>query len=327
MADITDFVSGGIIGKLDILSGRPPAAHVIAYVEGEDDVAFWGNVLSNFPKYKFRVTVNRSYQVNGNYPNGKAALMHINNLSKEKIVCIDADLDLIVKNYSHYSRRLRRDPFVFNTQYYAMENVLSQPPLLAEVVKTITGEDASFDFDSLMKRFSNTAFLMFLLYLACIKEKRLKKFSLEDLKAEVCKIRLTKSKDIEYFHRIKMSWISNFSGQISRHITTMNQYKVKLKQMGYKGRDCYKLMQGHCLYNCMVKDVLVTICRSMLEKRLAERILDTPSPDYAALKKEVYSFPGGQSLRDYINTSFYGNYAVRYHVPSQLQSKLDATYN
>lgn len=327
MADITDYVSGSIIGKLDILSGRTPAANVIAYVEGEDDVIFWEHVFSNFPRYKFKVTVNQSYQVNGNYPNGKAALMHIKGLSKEKIVCVDADLDLIVKDYSHYSRRLRRDPFVFNTQYYAMENVLSQPPLLAEVVKTVTGEDAALDFDTLMKSFSNAVFNMFLLYLACVKEKRLKKFSLEDLKEEVNKLKPATAKNTDYFHNYKELWEALFRVQISRHDAIMKHYKVKLKQMGYKGRDSYKLLQGHCLYNCMVKDVLVTVCRSILEKRLAECIKSAPSPDYAALKSTVYSFPGGQSLRDYVDASFYGNEAVKYHVPERLRAKLVATYN
>ena len=327
MADITDYVSGGIIGKLDILSGRSPAANVIAYVEGDDDVTFWKHVLSIYPKYKFWVTVNRSYQVNENYPNGKAALMHINGLSRDKIVCVDADHDLIVKDYSYYSKRLRSDPFIFNTQYYAMENVLSQPALLEEVVKAVTGEDSAFDFDTLMKSFSNAVYNMFLLYLACVKEKRLKKFSLEDLKAEVNKMKPTMAMSDEDLHNFKVSWEAVFRGQISRHVATMNQYKVKLKQMGYKERDCYKLLQGHCLYNCMVKDVLVTICRRILEKKLAERIKNSPSPDYTAIQSEVYSFPGGQSLRDFIDTSFYGNDAVRNHVPPRLQLKLVSTYN
>lgn len=327
MADITDYVSGGIIGKLDILSGRPSAANVIAYVEGEDDVAFWEHVLSCYPKYKFRVTVNRSYQVNGNYPNGKAALMHISGLSKEKIVCVDADLDLIVKAYFRYSKKLRTDPYVFNTQYYAVENVLSQPPLLAEVVKTVTDEDAAFDYDTLMKSFSNAAFPMFLLYLACLKEKRLKKFSLEDLKVEFNKMKPVTELDDEHLNNLRRVWENVFRGQISRHDAIMKQYKGKLKQMGYKGRDCYKLVQGHCLYNCIVKDVLVTICRSILEKRLAELIKNTSSPDYVALKSTVYSFPGGESFRDYIDRSFYENDAVRYHVPPQLKLKLVSTYS
>ncbi len=326
MADITDYVSGSIINKFDILSGREPAANVIAYVEGIDDVFFWEHVLSNYPKYKFKVTINRSYQVNGSYPNGKAALMHINGLSKEKIVCVDADLDLIVRKYSSYSSRLCEDPFVFNTQYYSIENVLSQPELLAEVVKNVTGEYANFNFATFMKYFSNAVFDIFLLYLACIKGNRIKKFSLEDFKCEINKMS-TKWMIDGCFSFFKTSWHSAYCKQISQHNATIIKYKDCLKQMGYKGRESYKLLQGHCLYNCFVKHVLLHICRNILEKRLAMRVKISDSPDKAVLKNEIYSFPDGLSFRDYIDRSFYRNSAVKDYVPVQLRIKLTAIFN
>lgn len=328
MADITEYISGSIIGKLDILSGRTPAANVIVYVEGEDDVPVWEQILSNYPKYKFRVSVNRSYQVNGNYPNGKTALMHINGLSKEKIVCVDADLDLAVKNYSPNSMRLRKDPFVFNTQYYAIENVLSQPELLKEVVATVTGEETFFDFDLFMKRMSNTICDIFRLYLSCIKQKRSMKFSLEDFKEEVNKMKFTATMSEADFNIQKANCLARMKAQFLLHRNSMIQYRKRLKSLGYKERDTYKLMQGHCLYNSIVKNLLFSICKAIFEKRLSALVKNTPAPDHAALKKEVYAVTAMHgSLREYINEVFYNNTALRNHVPTALQQKLTDSYS
>lgn len=328
MADITDYISGGIIDKLDILSGRPHVTNVMVFVEGEDDVPIWEQILSNFPQYKFNVSVNRSYQVNGNYPNGKTALMHINGLSKEKIVCVDADLDLVVNNYSLFSQRLRNASYVFNTQYYSIENVLSQPELLKEVVRVVTGEDTSFNFDLFMKRFSNAVSEIFLLYLSCLKEKRLRKFSLEDVKHEINGIGNPVALSHDGFLRLKNEWHCTLGNMIVKHEKAINQNRMSLRRLGYKERDTYKLLQGHCLYNCLVKQLLVSICGEIFKNRLSNEIEHANNPNYFAIKQKVYSpISAYGSLWKCVDNCFYNNKAIKNHVPAKLYQKLAAIYN
>ena len=288
----------------------------------------WEQILSNFPLYKFTVSVNHSYQVNGNYPNGKAALMHINGLSKEKIVCVDADLDLVVNNYPLYSQKLRNASYVFNTQYYSIENVLSQPELLKEVVKVVTGENTSFNFDWFMKHFSNAVSEIFLLYLACIKEKRLRKFSLEDVKHEINRIGNAVALSDVDFQLLKNGWHSTLGSILVKHKKAMKNYRMSLRRMGYKERDTYKLLQGHCLYNCVVKQLLVSICSDVFEKRLCNEIKNTKNPNYINLKQKVYApISTYGSLRKCVDSCFYNNGAIKNHVPAKLFRKLASIYS
>lgn len=327
MADITDYISGGILNKFDILSGRPSAVNVMVFVEGEDDVPIWEQILSNFPKYKFTVSVNRSYKVNGNYPSGKAALMQIKGLSKEKIVCVDADLDLVVNNYSLFSKRLRNASYVFNTQYYSIENVLSQPELLKEVVKVVTGVNTPFNFDLFMKYFSNAVSELFLLYLSCIKEKRQRKFSLEDIKHEINEIEGLVALSVVDFRQLKSEWHSTFRSILVKHEKVLDSYRMSLKQMGYKERDTYKLLQGHCLYNCVVKQLLVSICGKIFERKMCYEIKNKKNPNHFDIKQKVYSpiRPYG-SLTKCVDYYFYNNKSIKNYVPAKLYCDLARIY-
>ena len=325
MADITEYISGSIIEGFDTLDGKPRRESVIAFVEGEDDVSFWKSILSTYAKYNFRVTPNRAYKVNGKFPNGKTALLNISNLKKNRIICIDADLDLIVGNYSTYSRIIRQCPYIVNTQFYSMENVLSQAPLLRTIVNTVTGEDVGYDFDGFLKAFSNAIADLFLLYLASIKGKR-SKFSLIDFKSYINSIR-TLSKDFKGdFASFQQNYKMQLKDKLNIHRNSMIQYKKRLRSLGYKERDTYKLIQGHTLYNSVIRELLFHLCNNILERKLANLIKSYPNANHQDQKKQVYEFLGNNKLRNYIDIIFEKNESVKYYIPEKIKSSLDCLY-
>lgn len=327
MADITEYISGSIIGKFQTLDGKPRKENVIAYVEGDDDIPFWTHIMSLYPNYSFVITPNRAYAVNGRYPNGKTALLNIPNLKKDKIICIDADLDLIVGKRSVHSKRIRICRYIINTQFYAIENVLSQAPLLKTIIMKVTGEDSEYDFERFMKLFSNAISDLFLLYLACIKSKR-KKFSLEDFKNFVNRVN-TSSNDIE---KELMSFKQDYQNQLKNdlliHRNSMIQYKQRLKSLGYKERDTYKLMQGHTLYNSIIRELLFFLCNNILKRKFETLIHTETNPDYKDLRHKVYGFLDAydNKLRNYIDYVFGNNESVKNHIPTNLKSQLDSLY-
>lgn len=327
MADITEYISGSIISKFETLDGKPRREIVIAYVEGDDDVPFWTHVFSVYSKYFFKVTPNNAYMVNGNYPNGKTALLNIRNLHKNKIICVDADLDLIVGKYSLYSKNIQNNPYIINTQFYAIENVLSQAPLLKNVVNIVTGENTKYDFDRFLKSFSNVVADFFLLYIASIKGKCMK-FSLEDLKECINNLH-PNSKDFENeLTNFKQEYHSQFKEYFIIHKNSMIQYKQRLKALGYKERDIYKLLQGHTLYNSIIRELLYSLCNKILKERLNSLILSNAVPNYVQLKKQVYGFLDSydNKLRNCIDSAFENNEYVKYYIPVDLKFKLDNLY-
>ena len=327
MADITEYISGSIIGKFQTLDGKPRKENIIAYVEGDDDIPFWTNILSLYPKYSFVVTPNRAYSVNGRYPNGKTALLNIPNLKKDKIICIDADLDLIVGKRSVHSKRIRICQYIINTQFYAIENVLSQAPLLKKIIMKVTGEDSKYDFERFMNLFSNAISGLFLLYLACIKSKR-KKFSLEDFKYFVNRVNLS-SNDIEKeLMAFRQDYQNQLKNDFSIHRNSMIQYKRRLKSLGYKERDTYKLIQGHTLYNSIIRELLFFLCNNILKRKLETLIHAETAPDYQDLRHKVYGFLDAydNKLRNFIDYVFVNNESVKNHIPTKLKSQLDSLY-
>lgn len=327
MADITEYISGETIGKFQTLDGEIKRKNIIAYVEGNEDIPFWTHIFSQYPKYSFTVTPNRAFAVNGSYPNGKTALLNIPNLKKDKIICIDADLDFIVGKRSVHSKRIRICPYIINTQFYSIENVLSQAPLLKIIIMKVTEKGSEYDFDRFMKLFSNTISDLFLLYLACVKSKR-KKFSLEDFKNYVNKININ-PKDIEKeFMNFKQDYHYKLKDELDIHKNSMIQYAHRLKSLGYKQRDTYKLIHGHTLYNSIVRELLFNLCNKILNKKLKELIQDESNPDYQKLKKKVFGFLDNRNmkLREYIDEVFINNEFVKDHMPTNLKYQLDDLY-
>lgn len=327
MADIVEYISGNIIGKFQVLDGKTKQKNVIAYVEGEDDIPFWDNVLSLYTKYSFTVITNRAYEVAGKFPNGKTALLNISNLKADRIICIDADLDLIVKKYSKYSTIIKRNPFIINTEFYAIENVLSQTPLLSNVVLEITGDSISYDFAKFLKIFSCAIADLFYLYLSTIKGKR-KKFSLEDFKSYINSIKLNITNTEENLRLFKNDYQVRLNSELLIHQNSITQYRQRLKKQGFKERDIYKLMQGHSLYNSIIRELLCQLCCEILNKKYDLLAKSTPTPDYNQIKRQVYGFLDAYngSLRICIDYNFNHNKLVKNYLPSGLKRRLDYLY-
>jgi len=328
MADITEYISGSIFNYFDTLDGKPKVKNIIVYVEGDDDIPFWTNVLSTYSNYSFKVTPNRAYKVNGEYPNGKTALLNIPNLKKDKIICIDADLDLIVENYSTFSKIIKQSHYIINTQFYAIENVLSQAPLLSVIVKKVTGEDTDYDFDTFLKSFSNAIADLFLLYLADIKEKR-RKFSLEDFKSYINKIHPNSPNFDENLYLFRLNYHQQLKSELANHKKSIDRFKQRLKSMGYKERDTYRLMQGHVLYNSIIRELLLSLCKNILNNKLKAKICSNTTTNCQELKNEVFGClaPYDHKLRNYIDSVFENNEVVRNYIPKNLKSKLNYLYS
>lgn len=327
MTDITEYISGHFIGKLQVLDGRTKKDNIIAYVEGDDDIPFWSNILLPYTKYSFTVITNKGYKVAEMFPNGKTALLNIPNLDKDKIICIDADLDLIVKKYSKHSTRIKKSPYIINTEFYAIENVLSQPPLLKEVVTKVTGEMTQYDFAKFLKTFSCAISDLFYLYLACIKSKR-KKFSLEDFKTYINFIKPNATNIDEFLSTYRNNYRMTLSNEFAIHKNSIIQYKRRLKEQGFKERDIYKLMQGHSLYNTIIRELLHHLCYKILGNKFDNIKTSNQTPDYCATKKLVYGFLDeyNKNLRTCIDYNFNQNEMVYNYLPNNLKKQLDSLY-
>lgn len=141
MAGLQDYLNSEYIQRLKSFAKDRTRNYVSVYVEGEEDIAFWIhalNQLGNQTKFQFTVTTNKKAALGGGATNGKAELLKMENLGPNKIVCVDADFDLLIDDYSAYTQEVRGNAYVIHTTYYSIENILSSKefyPFLSQRLK------------------------------------------------------------------------------------------------------------------------------------------------------------------------------------------------
>lgn len=169
MANLQDYLNSDYIRNLRPFSTDRTRMEVLVYVEGDDDVEFWEYALNQYgdsTKYKFSVKTNKGASVGGIAANGKEQLMRIANLGPHKIVCADADFDLLIDAYSNYSERIRRDRYVVHTTCYAVENILADVPFYPSFFQSLEISAQTTEYEEQLKWISLTCLDLFLLLLS-----------------------------------------------------------------------------------------------------------------------------------------------------------------
>jgi|WetSurMetagenome_2_1015567.scaffolds.fasta_scaffold31593_3 hypothetical protein len=233
---------------------------VFVLVESENDITFWRFVLSKYSNYIFEITENKaSIAASERIPcaKGKDALMHMKNLGKNKIICIDADFDLIIDNYHTYTDRLRNESYIVNTEYYAIENILCDGRNLEKIIHKISDFDCCEDCVSVMSQLSKSIYDLICIYLASLDSNK--------SKGTICNFKVKNfNNELNNFLKIDLSdlnkSLSDFTVEYhSKFLTTIKdladeilKIKTKLASIGYSEEDSYKIINGHTLFKLII---------------------------------------------------------------------------
>jgi len=178
---------------------------IIAYVEGYEDVRFWGK---EFKKLHLDVNVREISQFS--VANGKDSILSAINdkriiLGEKNLICIDSDYDYLwSENIDIYD-----SPFCFQTYAYSIENYYYNPIGLTELcydAACISYNSNDKYLDLLFKQWSNYIYNYFLLYLQH-KDTNQQKFIVESLE----KIRLDTQFTTPIPHNLSSTQLKNFT--------------------------------------------------------------------------------------------------------------------
>ena len=138
---------------------------IVAYVESYDDVAFWRTLLSEFEddtRY-FQVMLPSSTSL---AKGKKMVLMNTLNtdeLGHSLIACVDSDYDFLLQDATRTSRKINRNPYIFQTYGYAIESFQCYAESLHEVCVQATLNDRLIvDLPAFMRRYSQIAYPLLL---------------------------------------------------------------------------------------------------------------------------------------------------------------------
>lgn len=156
MATLTSAYSPDYSKKASVLTGNPNRVTVI--VEGDDDVAFWKDILTEQCKEKdFHVNPYQrmAERFTPEGANGKSYIMKQSQLFNENhIGCVDSDLDWILQEYTDYGRIISYNKYLLQTYVYSVENIFCYPASLRLLCMTATDEIVEYDFDKYVKKLS-----------------------------------------------------------------------------------------------------------------------------------------------------------------------------
>ena len=118
----------------------------MAYVESYDDIAFWRTLLSEFENEEryFQVMLPSATSL---AKGKKMVLMNTLNtseLGRSLIACVDSDYDFLLQGATKVSHKINKNPYIFQTYGYAIENFHCFADSLHEVCVQATLNDAKY---------------------------------------------------------------------------------------------------------------------------------------------------------------------------------------
>lgn len=309
MSSNRELPDSSYISKIRFYTHTPAREIVYAYVEGDDDVNFWSyalNAFGNTDKFDFHVETNKKASEESkektNKGNGKATLLTMTGLGKNKVVCVDADYDLLVKDYSEFTNEMRTCQFVINTTYYSVENVLSSPEFMKSLLSELGISSCYKEYVSGLRTVA-LSLRELVTYVMCPKIS--KKIGVthsvpSDMKS--WKYGLDPS---VHQKAIEAEFKDGFVSQQS----SMKENEDYLTKKGIKPEDTWQCVRGHYLYNCIIAPWIKKQKNDKINRQLSEYKRDHDSKDLEAYKKELYSKLGGfPTIQDAIKNMFYTNH-------------------
>lgn len=309
MSELSKNVTGQWIKATAAFGHTPERVPVQMYVEGDDDVVFWKEAVKPYQsKCEIRVITNQAAKAAEQQEagNGKAILLSMDGLCKEKVVAVDADFDLLVDHYSLYTDMVRNNPFVVNTTWYSVENILMQ--------KT--------KYISLLENFSLASDELFAYYLVTITSK-VETRPAKHFGEILSRYGVERCANINNFEAFNSAYHVDFQEVLTTHKEDVEQEKQKLKDFGYTSSEIWKLSRGHNLWDMIVKPQIVNDYNNKITQKVQEQRESGVNVDKV---KAMNDLGITTSVRDFVHHDFYYGDMSTATVPAPTRAKLDSMF-
>lgn len=273
---LTDNLSSRYLSAANSLQPKQKKHRILAYVESYDDVAFWRNLLSEFEtdKLYFEVLLpSRTSLMKGK----KSVLMNQlgDKLGTSMIACVDSDYDYLLQDTTHTSRYIKNNPYVLQTYAYAIENYLCYSESLHDICVAATLNDKRiFDFVSYLEGYSVAIYPLFIWSVWMYRSGDYNQFSLLDFcyYARITKFSVHHSEiGLQHLAQKIKQKVKALSEQYPQYVEPVEKLQEELAALGLSPENTYLFIQGHHLYDNVVKKILQIVC-DLLRKDMEQNI-------------------------------------------------------
>lgn len=268
-------LNSDFIAAANRLGGKHARHKIVAYVESYDDVFFWSNLLRPLETEQFYFEVmlpSRTSLCKGK----KIAMANNlgNRLGASMIACVDADYDFLMQGATETSRQVCRNPYVFHTYVYAIENFQCYAPALHNVCVMATLNDRRiFDFEDFLAKYSEIIWPLFVWSIWAYRYGRHTTFSMLDFYHIVVIDKLNYYHPEQTLdamrHRVNAK-ISRLQKQFPQGRSTYKPLRDELLALGLTPATTYLYMRGHDLFDGIVSPMLTGVCEALRRERERE---------------------------------------------------------
>ena len=332
MADLQDYLNSAYIQRLKSFAKDRTRNYVFVYVEGDDDISFWTHALNQLgdkTKFQFEISTNKRAVFGEDGKNGKDTLLRMENLGPNKVVCVDADLDLLVDDYSEHTLKVREDEYVVNTTYYSIENILSSNEFYLSLAQFLKLEEPRSKYEEVLKWISLTCLDMFILLLSYSKESsENREFWFKDFASCLNEISIEDLGDFSKSQSYKDNWSNKYKSLLNMKQTEMSIIHKDLNDAGYVDDKFYVLMRGHDLYDSIIKRWF----KDNINKTISEKIkifkVTHQGAEISEYKKSLFQELGThKNLMEAIDFHFYNNKPLPLALPDQTATKISTLFS
>ena len=278
---LTENLSSLYIEAANSLRPKKARRKIVAYVESYDDISFWRALLADYEDNTRYFEVMLPSQ--DSLAKGKKTVL-MNHLGKQlgenMIACVDSDYDFLLQGATNVSRKINRNPYIFQTYGYAIENFHCFAESLHEVCVQATLNDRHIlDFPAFLKRYSQIAYPLFLWNVWFYRRHDTHTFPMYDFNSYVRlqEINLRHPYSVlDAMQRTVSVKLSEMETRFPQYIEDVDRLGEELRKLGLVPDNTYLYMQGHHIMDCVVLKLLIPVCtvlrreREQEIKRLAE---------------------------------------------------------
>lgn len=277
---------------------------VYIYVEDDMDIPFWRHFFKMYEQ-KYDITI-QTLQIAKKELRGKSALLsriNLTTLGPNKLICIDSDLDLIIPNYSNYSKDILSNKYIITTILYSIESFKCHSTNLKNYIYNSTlCNNIKEDIEQIISTFSILISNLFLISLVSIC-KQDNFYSMKDFKKDLTKITYAKEgfkKSINYIQTRENA----MAAYQKSYFSETKAFEDYLKECSFNRNEYYLLINGHVLMDIIILPILKFIASPLIAEKIKSiRNLQESTERKEALLKQYYNQTGlSCNLNSSLNT-------------------------
>ena len=269
MTSLIGNLSNDYLKATNSLKPKADVKSVSVYVEDNEDISFWYNIL-NFYEKQAKIEFDILTPSQDYLATGKKDLEKLfDNTGEYLIICLDSDYDYILQGYSETSIKINNNPYIFQTYAYATENLKCYAESLSNVcVQATHNADKKINFPEFVKQYSEIIYDLFIwnLYFYSINDTTT--FNISDFsrligitenpeindygKAELEKIRINVNNKLQELHN-----------QFPKYAVNVTLLAEDLCSRGLDNANTYLFIHGHTLYDNVILIFLKSVCKAL----------------------------------------------------------------